>query len=223
MRMSVENIIISMMAKFLDRILQAVQRSKSLPPENRDAGVGTSRVVFGPGMLINGRYRLEEEIGRGGMGIVFRAHDIPTNREVAIKLINFDKANALTLQQFLHEAEISVRWNHPHMVTVYETGAISDNGTPFIAMELVYGKSLEELRALTFARILDIGKQICEALEYAHQQGFIYRDLKPGNVLIEKRGFQYFVKLTDFGLTRPRGVINLDNESNVAGTLFYLA
>jgi serine/threonine-protein kinase len=119
----------------------------------------------------------------------------------------------------MHEAEVAARLNHPHIVTVYEIG--TSDKSPFIAMELIHGKSLEELRALTYARVLEIGKQICDALEYAHQQGFIYRDLKPGNVLIEKRGFQYFVKLADFGLARRRGMSNPDSESNVAGTLFY--
>src|SRR6266496_2158559 len=230
MRMFVENIItiyphekniINIMAKFLTRLSQALQKDRSTPPENRDVPASKSSVTFGIGALINGRYRLDEEIGRGGMGIVYRAHDLPNNRDVAIKIINFDKANNLTHQRFLHEAEIASRLNHPHIVTVYETGATE--ASPFIVMELVHSKSLEELRAFTYARILDIGKQICDALEYAHQQGLVYRDLKPGNVLIEKRGFRYFVKLNDFGLARPRGMNDLENESSTAGTLFYLA
>jgi len=109
---------------------------------------------------------------------------------------------------------------------VYETGTV-DTGTdlpsPYIVMELVYGTSLEELRGFTCRRIIEIGKQICDALAYAHNQGFVHRDLKPGNVLVEKHGFQYFVKLMDFGLARPRGAENLPTESNLAGTIFYLA
>jgi non-specific serine/threonine protein kinase len=90
-------------------------------------------------------------------------------------------------------------------------------------MELVPGRGLDELRHLTCARIIEIGTQICDALAYAHDQGFVHRDLKPGNVLIEKRGFKYFAKLADFGLARPRGVNNLPHESNTAGTVYYLA
>ena len=160
------------------------------------------------------------------MGIVFRAHDISNNRYVALKVINPAMANSLTRQQFLHEAEIASRFNHPHIVAVYETGTVETSEQeqlPFIVMELVEGTSLEEMHGLTYARIIDSSKQICDALDYAHNQGFVYRDLKPGNVLIEKRGFRYFVKLTDFGLARPRGMAYLGNESSLAGSFFYLA
>jgi serine/threonine protein kinase len=182
--------------------------------------------IFGIGSLLDQHYRLDAEIGRGGMGIVYRAHDIPNDRDVAIKVMNPNSANALTLQQFAREKEISARLNHPHIVTVYETGTVvtsEDEPAPFIVMELVHGISLDELRGLTYARIVDIGQQICDALEYAHNQGLVYRDLKPGNAILEKRGFRYFVKLLDFGLARPRGEAYLPNESNLAGTTFYLA
>jgi len=178
------------------------------------------------GTLINGRYHLEAEIGRGGLGVVYRAHDLTTERDVAVKVVNLGNANALTRGQFLQEADIHSRLHHPHIVDVYETGGI-DIGTeeplPYFVMEYVQGKSLETMPRLTYTRILEIGKQISEALEYIHQQGFVYRDLKPGNVLIETHGFQSFVKLTDFGLARPRGIPYLPNESSLAGSFFYLA
>ena len=208
--------IINIMPNFFSRLLQ---KNKSA-----DSTAGKSDAPLGVGSLINDRYRLEAEIGRGGMGIVYRAHDIPNYCEVAIKVINAERANALTRQQFLQEAEISSRFHHPHIVEVDETGVTeTQTPTPYIVMELVQGMSLIDMQNLTYARILDIGKQICDALAYAHEQGYVYRDLKPANVLIEKRGFQYFAKLMDFGLARPRGMANLPNESHVAGTLFYLA
>jgi serine/threonine protein kinase len=109
---------------------------------------------------------------------------------------------------------------------VYETGSV-DIGMgeflPFIMMELVQGTSLDEIHAFTYAGSIDIGRQICDALKYIHDQGFVYRDLKPGNVILEKRGFHYFVKLLDFGLARPRGEAYLPTESNLAGSAFYLA
>lgn len=178
------------------------------------------------GELIDGRYRLDAEIGRGGMGIVYLARDIPNDRDVAIKAINLDTANALTRQQFAQEAETAARFHHSHIVAVYETGLADIGGQellPFIVMEFVQGTSLNELRGLSYAKIIDLGKQICNALEYMHNQGFVYRDLRPGNVLIEKRSFHYFVKLIDFGLARPRGIAYGATETSLAGSFFYLA
>jgi len=215
-----------MISKFLRRVSQALQKDK---PRSAVSSASTRQgavTSLGVGTLINGRFRLEAEIGRGGLGVVYGAHDLTGDRDVAAKVINLDTANALTRGQFLQEADIHSRLHHPHIVAVYETGMIevgAQEPAPYIVMEWIQGKSLETIPRLTYARILEIGKQICDALEYIHQQGFVYRDLKPGNVLIERRIFQYFVKLTDFGLARPRGETYLANESSLAGSFFYLA
>lgn len=204
------------MAKLFARLSQAFQKNKSSSLSST-----ALNITLGNGAMIDQRYRLEAEIGRGGMGIVYRACDIPNGRDVAIKIINADSANALTLHQFLREAEVAARLNHPHIVAVYDTGA--SELSPFIVMELVRGTKLEGMRGFTYGRIVEIGEQICDALEYIHNQGLVYRDLKPGNVILEKRSFHYFVKLLDFGLARPRGEAYLPTESNLAGTVFYLA
>jgi serine/threonine protein kinase len=206
------------MAKLLARLLQAFQKKKTALPANREE--------LGIGSVINRRFRLDAEIGHGGMGIVYRARDIPNDREVALKLIDQSPKNALSLQQFRREAEIMAGLHHPHIVAVHETGIVETSAkepTPFIVMELVRGFPLNDARSLTYARIIDIAKQICDALEYVHEQGFIYRDLKPGNVYLEKSGFRYSVRLLDFGLARPRHEAALPMESNRAGTVFYLA
>lgn len=198
------------MTGFLTFFKKSFQKNASAP---RPVGVGD---------LIQQRYRLEEEIGRGGMGLIYRAKDIQNEREVAVKVINQATSNALTLDQFAREAEITSRLNHAHIVKVFETGSLNADN-PYIVMELVNGKTLDEIKNLTYARIIDISTQICDALEHVHERGFVYRDLKPGNIILEKKGFHYSVKLLDFGLARPRGEAYLPSESSLAGTVFYLA
>ncbi len=194
----------------------------SKAPQKDEAHAQTS---FGVGTKIHQRYRLDAEIGRGGMGTIYRAHDILNDRKVAVKIINAATANALSLDQFKREMEISTKLQHPHIVTTHEAGTVDTDGKslPFLVMELVQGTSLDKAGNLTYARIIDIARQVCDALAYIHDQGFVYRDLKPSNIILEPRGFQTFVKLLDFGLARPRGESYLPNESSLAGTVFYLA
>jgi len=183
------------------------------------------KISLGVGAVLEQRYRLEEEIGRGGMGIVYRAQDLATAREVAVKVINLNEAIPGAREKFLREARITLQLKHPNIVAVHSMGAV-DTGTgepsPFIVMELVRGKNLEQLRDLTIAQVIDLGKQICDALEYAHAQGFVHRDLKPENILIEPKGFGYAAKLADFGLARPSEISGSMGE-RIEGTVYYLA
>ncbi len=202
-----------MLPKLFSRLSQALRKNENSAP----IGVGT---------LIDQRYRLDAEIGRGGMGIVYRTRDIQCDRDVALKIVNLETANALTLRQFSREAQITSKLDHPHIVAVYDTGAVqvgAGGQVPYIVMELVEGTGLDEISGLTIARIIDLGIQICDALEYAHRHGLVHRDLKPGNLLIKKEGFQYCVKLMDFGLSRPRAEAYSQTESSRAGSFFYLA
>lgn len=179
------------------------------------------KISLGIGSIIAERYRLDAEIGRGGMGVVYRARDLQNDRDVALKIINAEQAGATGRTQFLREAKIMARLNHPHIVGVYDIGE-TDSGAPFIAMELVRGTSLDELRGLTFAQIIDLAQQICDALDYAHAQGLVHRDLKPGNVLVEPSGYRFTAKLVDFGLARLRGEADATADS-VVGTVYYVA
>ncbi len=158
------------------------------------------------------------------MGIVYRAYDLPNQRDVAIKVINAGAANTRTRADFLREAQITADLKHPNIVEVYETGEVNTGAStlsPFIVMEYIAGKSLDETHNLTYAQIIDLAQQVCDALDYAHTQGLVHRDLKPGNILLEKRGFRHIAKLMDFGLARPRGAIDLNHA--VAGTVYYVA
>ena len=215
-----------MAPNLLERFSKALRKNKADYSNSAASAPQPTPTPVKIGSLINQRYQLETEIGRGGMGIVYRAKDIRNEIEVAFKVINLHKTNSLTLGQFSREAQIAAQLNHPHIVYVYEVGTIdsgSQEPVPYIVMEFVRGTSLDNLHKFTYVQVIDLGKQICEALEYAHSQGFIHRDLKPGNILIEKHGFKYFAKLVDFGLASQRGATNLPPGNNLAGTVFYLA
>jgi serine/threonine-protein kinase len=208
------------MKGFFARISQTVKKN-----EEQRSVVQQADAKLGIGELVNGRYRLDEELGRGGMGVVYRACDLQNQCDVAVKIIHDDLLNERSIQQFLREAEFTARLDHPHIVSIREHGTTEAEGIslPFLVMELVTGITLDEVGVLTYVTIIDIAKQICEALHFAHTQGYIYRDLKPANVMLEKRGFKYFVKLMDFGLARPRDEAYAPDESTLAGTSFYLA
>ena len=189
--------------------------------QNEKPSAQQQRKSIGVGTVIDQRFRLDAEIGRGGMGIIYRAYDLANKRAVAFKLINAETANALSLGQFTRESNIALQLKHPHIVETCEAGEW--DSSPYLVMELVQGTSLAESDRFTYSKIVEIAKQICDALAYIHDLGFVYRDLKPNNVILEKHGFHTFVKLLDFGLARPRGEAYQPNESNLAGTVFYLA
>ncbi|HZB25923.1 MAG TPA: protein kinase, partial [Vicinamibacterales bacterium] len=146
-------------------------------------------------------YRLESEIGRGGMGVVYRAVDTRLNRPVAIKLLAPGAAaDAERIKRFVQEARSASALNHPGIITIYEVD--EQDGTTFIAMELVEGTPLDRLLAsgpLPVARALDVAAQIGSALEAAHTRGIVHRDIKPANVIVcdDDR-----VKVLDFGLAK---------------------
>jgi len=149
------------------------------------------------GQLLNERYRLEAELGQGGMGVVYRAHDMLLDRDVAAKVLSSSGLSAQGRARLLREAQAAARLNHPNIVAVYDAGEA--DGLPFIVMELVEGESLYKHRSQDLAETCSIARQICAALDHAHAHGIIHRDLKPENVLIAPDGP---VKLTDFGLAR---------------------
>ncbi len=215
-----------MLVKFFSRFIRGRPKAGAPANDGKLSPALSPKTAFGVGALIDRRYRLEAEIGRGGMGIVYRGLDLTNQRPVAVKIINLDLANALSQQQFARETQIMLGLHHPHIVAVYAAGQVetgSRQPAPYIVMEWVEGTNLGSLCGFTFARIIDLGQQMCEALAYAHNQGIVHRDLKPENVLLEKHGFRYSVKLADFGLARPLDSPAQAAESSLAGTVFYLA
>jgi non-specific serine/threonine protein kinase len=169
------------------------------------------------------RYRFESEIGRGGMSVVYRAHDTLLDRAVAIKALSASGLGEEGRARWLREARAAARLNHPNVVPVYDVGEATPPAAtmpaPCIVMELVEGHSLHDYRPGSLAEVIAIFRQICAALEHAHAHHIIHRDLKPENVIIAPDGA---AKLMDFGLARTPAS-RLTITGGIAGTVFYLA
>jgi eukaryotic-like serine/threonine-protein kinase len=169
-----------------------------------------------------GRYQIVRELGRGAMGVVYEATDPQIGRAIALKTVRLDalSINAEELaQRFKNEARAAGRLNHPNIVTIYDAG--EEDGVLYIAMELLEGHTLHALlaeRRLPVERAIDIGRQICAGLQFAHGKGIIHRDIKPGNVIVASQGF---VKITDFGIARSGESMTLTGQ--VLGTPHYMS
>jgi serine/threonine-protein kinase len=171
-----------------------------------------------------GRYMLDEELGRGSMGTVFRASDPLIERSVAIKTVDLGKLDDGTLQprlRFLREAKAAGRLSHPGIVTVHDVGELED--VAFIVMELVEGRSLKDVldrgEKIPLAAALAIISQTADALDFAHKHGVVHRDVKPGNIRVGPAGE---VKIMDFGLARlPSSTAT--KSGRLLGTVQYMA
>jgi serine/threonine-protein kinase len=176
--------------------------------------------------VVNDRYRVERSVGRGGMAEVFLAHDLLLDRPVALKVLFPEYANDPNfVERFRREAQSAAGLTHPNIVAVYDWGKV--NNTYFIAMEFVQGRTLasilkEKLR-LTARQACDVAVDVASALGFAHENGVVHRDIKPGNILIGSTGQ---IKVADFGIARALGSAvedGLTQTGSVMGTATYLS
>ncbi len=170
-----------------------------------------------------GRYELLDVLGRGGMGVVYRATDRVLGRTVAVKVLPAERAeDPMFVTRFEREARAAASLNHPNIVAVYDSGR--DGDTRFIVMECVPGESLAQLlrqrHPLPAAEAVGIGVQVASALAAAHRAGIIHRDIKPGNVMVDA---ELRVKVLDFGIARAIATTSLTNTAVILGSAPYMA
>src|SRR6185295_17663267 len=195
-----------------------------------------------PGLVLRERYRLDTEIGRGAMGIVFRATDLELLRPVAVKILAERLSGNKTTQdagaptvagdtpsatgtsdqrsRFMREARAAAALNHPHIVGIYDVG--EDHGFPFFVMELVDGPNLGQTPPHDLQQVVEFACQICAALEHAHNNNIVHRDLKPANVLLSGVP-PTSAKLADLGLALPTRGSRISHAGTIVGTAAYMA
>lgn len=168
--------------------------------------------------VVDHKYRIEQLLGRGGMGAVYRARDVRLDRMVAVKVVRADLLNdGEAKQRFRREAQIVARLQHPAIVSVFDYGTFADGGA-FLVMELVRGEDLRHVLQregrLDPARALRIMTAVCGAVEAAHREGVLHRDLKPENILLPAREVE--AKVLDFGVAKVMADDRRDDDATVA-------
>lgn len=180
-----------------------------------------------------GRYKVTEEIGRGGMGIVYRGEDPRLERPVAIKVLPPRKTSGKALERFKREARVCARLDHPYILKIYDYG--EEEQTYHIVMEFVEGITLRDVigdepvaEDIDIAQTARIFAQMCQALEYAHSLGITHRDIKPENIMVTSTSGRWEpatskVKVMDFGLAVLEGNHSLTDQGAVMGTIAYFS
>lgn len=174
--------------------------------------------------IINNRYQISATIATGGMAVIYKAQDLMLERLVALKILKKELSDDLSFQnRFRQEARASARLIHPNIVTTFDFGF--DRERLFIVMEYVDGPELKQLissgEKIKITQALDLLKQACRGLEYAHQQGFVHCDIKPQNMLLTTNNV---LKITDFGISRALDTVTREEQADVVwGSPMYIS
>jgi eukaryotic-like serine/threonine-protein kinase len=187
------------------------------------------RAVTHPGLegaLLDGRYRLGPELGRGGMSVVYAADDLRLTRVVAVKVMQ-GVSSSTQIERLFREARAAARADHPAIVTVFGYGTDAASGLEYLVLERLRGSDLAtriaEQGPLPVALVIRIGSEVADALAAVHQTGVVHRDLKPANIFLSRRGMRVDeVKLLDFGTAKQLDLQTLTDEGEVLGTLAYM-
>lgn len=175
------------------------------------------------GTILNGRYRLDQKIGEGGMAVVYHGQDLLLNRQVAVKILREQYASdASFLKRFEREGQLAAGMSHPNIVSVYDVG--NEQGLHYIVMEHIRGPNLKELIRKQGPFSVDgavfIIAQVASALDYAHQRSLVHRDIKPQNILVDREGN---AKVVDFGIAKGLQDANLTEAGTGMGTVHYVS
>ncbi len=176
------------------------------------------------GTILNNRYEIIGELGRGGMGVVYRARDPLLNREVAIKLVPPMLLNPQSEERFNREAQLVAQMDHPSIVPIFDIG--QHDGSMFFLMPVVKGDNLRAFlreKPRTLGSIIDIAIQAAEGLEYSHARGVIHRDIKPENIMVSEEEGALRVRIMDFGLAKAASDQRLTRTGTLVGTVSYFS
>ena len=191
-------------------------------PDSFTKSVETPVPILTQGKVIDGKYRIQEEIGRGGMGVVYKAEDLKLKRHVALKFLPPHLMDSPELKErFLIEAQAAAALSHTNICVIHEVGEAEDQS--YIAMEFVEGETLrDKLKKgpLMAENALDIVSQVAEGLSEAHTKGIIHRDIKSANIMVTDKGQ---AKVMDFGLAKQRGGSSLTKSQTTLGTVVYMS
>lgn len=203
------------------RVLSLDGDGANLPPAAPSSGAQTGEAPPASGSLTgSSRYEIHELLGEGAAGEVFRAYDRALKRFVALKKLRVDRPELR--ERFLREAQAQARVQHPNVGRVYDLGDL--DGAPYIAMHLVEGKTLAvAAHEMTLEEKVGVMRVVADAVHAAHRTGLIHRDLKPGNILVEKTDLGWTPFVTDFGLAREQDAVELTRTGMVVGTPAYLS